>query len=966
MHTLRESSKIMGDPMSTRLAHVIQEIAELLPAQGPISVFVHHNTLHAFEGRTFEEAVITAGQQLGCQPFLSAERYRAELNTGRIADTDIETVLNAELGPTGAAWVVGGVSRFDLRKRIVMQGIPEVRGQALNWLLTETSVLETKGALWNACLKAIQQLDSYPFEQRQILHRHRDLLRETCGIDTDEWVHPVLIRFVSAYLDQGIAHWPMTDRSRGMYQCFLEVYGDSLAGMSGAWARILPVLLQNESKQMTSSLASIENSLCELGVLEEQWHTFLLPTMLALRGWAGMVNQIQRRPDRVPAQAMPATLIDFLAIRLLLERAALSYAAKSLVHFNGPLSELRTHLNETIAPARAPSNVDLTWPLFCIAQLCGLDATFVEQLSRADIHALQHELAIFNSTEQRRILHLAYERHLRAQVYDALVQHSQDKTLATPEFQAVFCIDEREESMRRHLEEVDPAVETLSTVGFFGVAMYYQATTDAHPRPLCPIVIQPEHYVTEIQEDPESEGVRWQRIRRKGTGHVSKALYLASRTLVRGALMTTLLGALYAVPLVLQVLFPWVARRLSRLHLPMDPKDNRTRLVLEQKTITPPIGEFYGFTVQQMATIVRTLLENVGMVDRLSPLVVIVGHGSNSLNNPHESAYDCGACGGGRGGPNARAFAQMANDPRVREQLALEGVSISNSTCFIGAKRNTSDNSVTFFDVDRLPEQFHSLFKRVQASFERARTREAHERCRRFETVPSWFNSRAALMHVEARSADLAQPRPECGHATNAFCVIGRRSRTRNLFLDRRAFLASYDPTHDIDGNILEKQLDAVVPVVAGITLEYYFSYVDPIGYGCGTKLPHNITSLLGVMDGSQSDLRTGLPWQMIEIHEPVRPCFIVECTRDQLLQVVHRNESLRRLVEHRWIFLACLEPTENELYELTLDTFERWNPEGELAVIYGNSVAWYRGKRDHLAFVELKRPVDRSIRAHL
>src|SRR5262249_56269873 len=113
----------------------------------------------------------------------------------------------------------------------------------------------------------------------------------------------------------------------------------------------------------------------------------------------------------------------------------------------------------------------------------------------------------------------------------------------------------------------------------------------------------------------------------------------------------------------------------------------------------------------------------------------------------------------------------------------------------------------------------------------------------------------AALAHVEGRAADLAQPRPEYGHATNAFCVIGRRSRTRGLFLDRRAFLVSYDPTLDHDGAVLARIMAAVVPVVAGISLEYYFSYVDPSGYGSGTKLPHNVTSLLGVMDGAQSDL---------------------------------------------------------------------------------------------------------------
>src|SRR5207249_7877069 len=175
-------------------------------------------------------------------------------------------------------------------------------------------------------------------------------------------------------------------------------------------------------------------------------------------------------------------------------------------------------------------------------------------------------------------------------------------------------------------------------------------------------------------------------------------------------------------------------------------------------------------------------------------------------------------------------------------------------------QRNTCDNSVTFFDEDLVPARWRALFERARDAIEAARRREAHERCRRFDAVRQWYPPLAALAHVEGRAADLAQPRPEYGHATNAFCIIGRRARTRGLFLDRRAFLVSYDPVRDDDGAILERIMAAAVPVVAGISLAYYFGYVDPAGYGCGTKLPHNVTSLLGVRDGPQSDLRTGLP----------------------------------------------------------------------------------------------------------
>jgi len=55
----------------------IERAARLLPAQGPISIFIHHNTLHAFEDHPFEIAVEQAAARLGCQPFLSEARYRA-------------------------------------------------------------------------------------------------------------------------------------------------------------------------------------------------------------------------------------------------------------------------------------------------------------------------------------------------------------------------------------------------------------------------------------------------------------------------------------------------------------------------------------------------------------------------------------------------------------------------------------------------------------------------------------------------------------------------------------------------------------------------------------------------------------------------------------------------------------------------------------------------------------------------
>jgi uncharacterized protein len=965
------------------LMGMIDRLAHLLPAQGPISIFIHHNTLHAFEHLPFEEAVEHAAVRLGREPYLAESRYRDKLASGRIRPKDVEALLVEQLGATAVEDIAGVGSRLDLWRAVVLHGIPAAAGRELSWILEETEALarfrtdvpasarsastaarelsdrvddeeQAVHRLWNACLAAVRRVDSAPLPVQEAPVRHRDWLVASHGIDTDAWIHPPLIRFLAGYLDQGLAHWSMPRRDMGIHGCFLEIYGMSLATQCGRWARTLPRLVADDHAAQRSALDSIAHSLAELGVYDSECEDYLSAELLALRGWAGIVRQIEERPDRVPARDLTVTLRGYLAVRLLFDRAALGEAAHQL-SFDGPLPVLRDWLRNQLPVASPATAIDRAWPLFHVAQLCGLDPAIVEQWTPRHVGELESELQRLDDVRRRRILHQAFERAIRHRLYDALVQHTQQAPAQPPAFQAIFCLDEREESFRRHLEEVEPACETLSTAGFFNVAMYHEGVTDAHPRPLCPVAIRPDHYVAELEADDDHLMQRTRRLHRRAAGFLGYNVHLGSRLPMRGALLMTAFGWLALVPLVLRVVFPWLSSRWRRIHQTSF-SASQTRLRLDREDETPPIGRYSGFTVREMADIVRRVVEDLGIRDRLSPLVLVLGHGSISLNNPHESAHDCGACGGGRGGPNARAFAHMANDPRVRQLLASEGLSIDATTWFVGGQRNTCNNEVTFFDDDLVPDTLQPLFERAVDAIETTRRREAHERCRRFDGVPRWYPPAAALAHVQGRADDLAQPRPEYGHATNAFCIVGRRTRTRGLFLDRRAFLVSYDPSRDDNGAILARIMAAVVPVVAGINLEYYFSYVDPTGYGCGTKLPHNVTSLLGVMDGAQSDLRTGLPWQMVEIHEPSRLAIVVEGTRDRLRRVVEANPTIERLVRHRWVWLACLDAESGTLWEFRTNGFVAHPPEHSLAVVAGESTAWYQGKRGFLPPVAILR----------
>jgi uncharacterized protein len=178
--------------------------------------------------------------------------------------------------------------------------------------------------------------------------------------------------------------------------------------------------------------------------------------------------------------------------------------------------------------------------------------------------------------------------------------------------------------------------------------------------------------------------------------------------------------------------------------------------------------------------------------------------------------------------------------------------------------------------------------------------------------------------------------------------------------MDRRAFLISYDPTIDPDHGILERILAAAGPVGAGISLEYFFSSVDNERYGCGTKLPHNVIGLLGIMNGHKSDLRTGLPLQMVELHEPMRLLVICESTPEALLQIAGKQAEVRELVVNRWIQLASVDPNTGAMHIFTDAGFIPYEPDTQGIERYPDSASRHGMHRDHLTPVM----VDAMLRA--
>lgn len=1013
------------------IAGALDHVRHLLPDQAPIRVFIHHNTLHAFQHLPFHQAVRAGQRVYGAEPYMSEASFRELLSRGRITPDDLEAALCEQFPERSPRQLLpGALDERAIRRLMLQHQFRRESDATLRWCIAERELarrlradvpsdareqslrrtrLTLRGALDlpapegalrfarlvtgartpaeaaaaiadefalpldAAALRAALDADAEPFCVRALFRAalelcegdprppareaparvdlHRELLIERGGADIFDLVLPELIRLCAAYLDEGLAPWPMPQRELGFYRAARQLLAQGSPSVSRL-TRAVRADFQRQLARDAEPLHVVRETLSDLGVSPAQAAGYIERLLLTMPGWSGMFSRLERKPGDRPASAPPASLLELLAVRLTYERAALRSALAPLRITPRALWEDA----ERRQPAQSePRALHAAYQLFQLASVAGLSLGQLEALGAPGARAALAAIEAFDEVTRRQVFQEAFEHHHRAQILDALAaQRPQrpERPSAPPErldFQLICCFDEREESFRRHVEEVHPRCATFGAPGFFGAAMRFRALDQAQHVALAPVAIDPVHHVEErpVATDAALHARRVSRLR--GWAALRRQLFAGSRSLWRGVLLNAALGTLAALPLLLRVLSPRVAGRIRRFADELLLPSPRTELTVHcDDPGDAPAPR--GFAVEERVSRVATVLENIGLTRDFAPVIAVLGHGSTTLNNPHKSAYDCGACGGRQGGPNARAFAAMANSPRVRAELERRGISIPADTLFVGGQHDTCSDDVTLFDVESLSSAQRARLAPVVDVLDRARARNAQERCRRLFSAPRAPAPDEALRHVQARAEHLAQPRPEFGHATNAVAVIGRRSLTRGLFLDRRAFLISYDPESDPRGAILERTLAAAAPVGAGINLEYYFSKVDNESYGAGSKLPHNVTGLLGVMSGHASDLRTGLPRQMVEIHEPLRLLLIVEATPERLLEIAGRQSELRELVVNRWVQLVSRDPESGALRVFTDRGFEPFTPRDRPLAQHATSFDAFRGQREFVA----------------
>ena len=665
----------------------------------------------------------------------------------------------------------------------------------------------------------------------------------------------------ASYFDRHQADW-QPDRSVGLYAFWLDTlrHDHGIGALMG-----LPNLRRGLAALPATREDAERWALRRLGLPEAVWADYLEAVLLTVNGWASWCAYLAWQARL--ASGADGSLRDLLAIRL-------AWGAMLLECCDARSTQ------QAFAALRAD------WERAPLLLREAEDALLVDEIWQVAFE-------------------IGYQRRLARRlcvVSPPLPAAAGDE--AVVEVQAAFCIDVRSEPMRRAIESSWPAVQTIGVAGFFGLPIAYTPMATAARRPQLPGLLAPALDATDrvarTSADFGDAGDALQaRVRQWRLGRFQDVNRWDAAIRWPSAAFSSVeaIGLGYLGKLA-QYLRPTGALRPSRNAAGLPPR--------YRSWCRPVVG---GLDLDARAELAARLLRGMGLARGHAPLVILVGHGSQSANNAHSAALDCGACCGQSGEVNARALARLLNDPEVRAALRTRDIDLSADVTFVAALHNTTTDDIEIFDRDLLNEAARARLDRLQPVLVQAGDQVRRERAVKLGMDPG-TPAGPLLERMRRRANDGAQTRPEWGLTGNAAFLVAPRARSLGAVLEGRVFLHDYDSSTDTDGSHLESIMTAPMLVTHWINWQYHASTCDPDRLGSGNKLLHNVVGgTIGVFEGNGGDLRIGLAKQSLHDgshwrHEPLRLTVVIDAPAEAIERVIERHAVVRRLLHNGWLHL--------------------------------------------------------------
>ena len=609
------------------LRSYVQLAGEAIAPYWPMRTFIHHNPLHGFEEMPFEQAVRRGEHLLGGRGYLPNEVYRRYFQDGRIRTEHLVKTLAPLAGDQHVVFGGRSTSHLDVLMASMIHGLTERdAGGSIGpagedaWRDVTDWMRPLLDASFFTAREPLLPWTSHELPVRETLSTWCD---RTLGTDLVARIDEQMIKWCSAFLDEGEASWSMPYRGRTFYRAWKALAPQDLTlrlmGMTDA-ARKIAGLSDRPDDAVLESLAVLR-------IPKPAWQDYLTCHLAALPGWTGFIKWRSAEPHYPWQQQYPIDLVKYLAVRLFYERELVDRAGRKSLGIAGHYEALREFMDgaphafwlrrawtagslsasalrevrklrrtrdaapweelatRVYAQTRQTRNQDALHAaarrVLRLAMAFGLPATAIATTSPFDLRTLLQWLEGFPAWQhgQRWLaaLELSHRQAVIHQLGDAMANRAPSGSLeptpgaSRPLAQLVFCIDVRSEVFRRHLENLG-GYATFGLAGFFGIPLEYRPFGAEHSVTHCPVLLKPKNRIREIPRSYHEKTAERHRLAARFAKAGHTLLHDLKENVITPYVMVEALGWFFSLPLFGKTFCPlWyhrVTQWLKRLLVP--------------------------------------------------------------------------------------------------------------------------------------------------------------------------------------------------------------------------------------------------------------------------------------------------------------------------------------------------------------------------------------------------------------